>query len=68
VPAELHQFLLVAARLHLVEERSELLVIDFIHADAHKYPTAIEWIKTANKAEWKYEYADPTSRVSSGRS
>ena len=56
---ELHELGLVAARLQLVEERSELLVIEFFPSDAPQYPTNIEWIKTANKAEWKY---DPDGR------
>ena len=34
VTKQLHQFLLVAARLQFVEERGELLVIAFLSADA----------------------------------
>src|SRR5262249_29588813 len=32
---------------------------NFIRADAPQYPAGIEWIKTGNKAEWKY---DPDGR------
>jgi hypothetical protein len=32
---------------------------NFIRADAPHYPAAIEWIKAANKAKWKY---DPDGR------
>jgi hypothetical protein len=34
-------------------------ISNFIRADALQYPTAIKWIKAANKAEWKY---DPDAR------